>query len=98
MGAPDEWPSRRDLANTRQAGVGLPSKQNPAYRPAGNFTAARNLRRSARQRRVAYGAGGVVGAVGEAAGGGGGAAGGVWVAYQMMPSTASTATAMRIVL
>ena len=37
MGAPDEWPSRRDLANTRQAGVGLPSKQNPAYRPAGNF-------------------------------------------------------------
>ena len=37
MGAPDEWPSRRDLANTRQAGVGLSSRQNPAYRPAGNF-------------------------------------------------------------
>ena len=24
MGAPDEWPSWKDLANTRQAGVGLP--------------------------------------------------------------------------
>ena len=27
MGVPDEWPSRR----------GKPSRQNPAYRPAGNF-------------------------------------------------------------
>jgi hypothetical protein len=42
-------------------------------------------------------AGGVAGSV-VAAGGGGEVTGGVWVAYQMMPSTASTATAMRIVL
>jgi hypothetical protein len=49
MGAPDEWPSRRVLANTRQAGVGLPSKQNPAYRPAGTFTATSHCNKSLQQ-------------------------------------------------
>ena len=116
MGAPDEWPSRRNFGQHSASRCWAILQTEPGLQASWQLHFSKKLNGPGRH-RAAYGAGGVVaggvvsggvvsagvmagGAIGSvvAAGAGGDVIVGVCMPYQMMPSTASTATAMRIVL